>query len=40
MKETLTKKLIFEFEDKMFVKELKVNDAIMKIGLKVIGSII
>lgn len=40
MKETLTKKLIFEFEDKMFVKELKVNDAMMKIGLKVAGSII
>jgi isoleucyl-tRNA synthetase len=40
MKETLSKKLIFEFEDKMFVKELKVNDAIMKIGLKVVGSII
>ncbi|MCL4415756.1 MAG: class I tRNA ligase family protein, partial [Actinobacteria bacterium] len=40
MKEILAKKLIFKFEDKMFIKELKVNDTIMKIGLKVVGSII
>ncbi len=40
MKETLTKKLIFDLEDQMFVRELKVNDALMKIGLKVVGSIV
>ena len=40
MKETLTKNLGSEFLDGMFVKELSVNDSIVKVGIKVVGSIV
>ena len=39
MKETLSKSLGEVFEKDMFVKELKVNDKMVKIGIKVVGSI-
>lgn len=40
MKETLSKKLIFNFEDDMFIKDLKINNLVIKVGIKVIGSVI
>jgi len=40
MKETLSKSLSSEFKEDMFVKEVKVNDEKIKIGIKVVGSII
>ena len=40
MKETLSKSLGSEFKEDMFVKEVKVNDEKIKIGIKVVGSII
>ena len=40
MKETLSKSLSSEFQEDMFVKEVKVNDEKIKIGIKVMGSIV
>ncbi|MBE3113870.1 MAG: isoleucine--tRNA ligase [Actinobacteria bacterium] len=40
MKETLSKSLSSEFKEDMFVKEVKVNDEKIKIGIKVMGSIV
>jgi len=40
MKETLSKKLSNDFTGGMFVKEIKVNDRIIKTGIKVCGSIV
>jgi hypothetical protein len=40
MKETLSKSLSYEFKEDMFVKEVKVNDEKIKIGIKVMGSIV
>ncbi len=40
MKETLSKSLSSEFKEDMFVKEVKVNDEKIKIGIKVVGSIV
>ena len=40
MKETLSKSLGPDFKDGMFVKEVKVNDVKIKIGIKVVGSIV
>jgi isoleucyl-tRNA synthetase len=40
MKETLSKKLSFDFEDDMFIKDLKINNSVIKVGIKVIGSIV
>jgi isoleucyl-tRNA synthetase len=40
MKETLSKSLSSEFKEDMFVKEVKVNDEKIKIGIKVRGSIV
>ncbi|GAH12118.1 unnamed protein product, partial [marine sediment metagenome] len=40
MKETLSKSLSSEFKEDMFVKEVKVNDDKIKIGIKVVGSIV
>jgi isoleucyl-tRNA synthetase len=40
MKETLSKKIDYDFADDMFVKELKVNNSSIKVGIKVIGSIV
>ena len=39
MKETLTKKLVDEIEEGMYENEVKVNGKIVKIGIKVEGSI-
>ena len=39
MKETLSKSLSLKFEKDMFVKEVRVNDKRIKIGIKVVGSI-
>jgi len=40
MKETLSKSLGPDFKDDMFVKEVRVNDKRMKIGIRVVGSIV
>jgi isoleucyl-tRNA synthetase len=40
MKETLSKSLSADFKEDMFVKEVKVNDEKIKIGIKVVGSIV
>ncbi len=40
MKETLSKSLGYNFTGDMFVKEIKVNDIKIKIGIKVVGSIV
>jgi isoleucyl-tRNA synthetase len=40
MKETLSKSLSSDFKEDMFVKEIKVNDIKIKIGIKVVGSIV
>ncbi len=40
MKETLSKSLSPDFKEGMFVKEVKVNDVKIKIGIKVVGSIV
>ena len=39
MKETLSRSLAGEFEEDMFVREVRVNDKNIKIGIKVVGSI-
>ena len=39
MKETLSRSLTGEFEEGMFVREVRVNDKNIKIGIKVVGSI-
>jgi len=39
-KETLTGKLTGSFSDDMYIKEAKVNSTVIKIGIKVVGSII
>ncbi len=40
MKETLSKSLSYDFKEDMFVKEIRVNDKKIKIGMKVVGSIV
>ncbi len=40
MKETLSKSLGPDFKEGMFIKEVKVNDVTIKIGIKVAGSIV
>ncbi|MEA2015684.1 MAG: isoleucine--tRNA ligase [Actinomycetota bacterium] len=40
MKETLSKSMGHDFKDDMFVKEVKVNDRKIKIGIRVTGSIV
>jgi hypothetical protein len=40
MKETLSKSISADFKEDMFVKEVKVNDEKIKIGIKVVGSIV
>jgi isoleucyl-tRNA synthetase len=40
MKETLSRSLTGKFEEDMFVKKVRVNDKNIKIGIKVVGSII
>ena len=39
-KETLTGNMLESFSDDMFVKEVKVNKTMVKIGIKVVGSIV
>jgi hypothetical protein len=39
-KETLTERLGKEFLDDMFIKEIKVNEEDVKVGIRVAGSII
>jgi hypothetical protein len=39
-KETLTRNMLESFSDDMFVKEVKVNGIMVKIGIKVVGSIV
>ena len=38
--ETLTRNMLESFSDGMYIKEVKVNDSGLKIGIKVVGSII
>jgi isoleucyl-tRNA synthetase len=40
MKETLSKKLSFDFEDDMFIEDIKINNLVIKVGIKVVGSIV
>ncbi|MDD3818514.1 MAG: isoleucine--tRNA ligase [Actinomycetota bacterium] len=40
MKETLTRSLVSEFKKEMYIKEVKVEDKKIKIGMRVVGSII
>jgi len=40
MKETLSEKLTREFLDDMFVREIKINEFSIKVGIKVVGSIL
>ncbi|MBM3709819.1 MAG: isoleucine--tRNA ligase, partial [Actinobacteria bacterium] len=40
MKETLSEKLTQEFLDDMFVREIKINEFSVKVGIKVVGSIL
>ena len=39
-RETLTGKMLESFSDDMYIKEVKVNDSELKIGIKVVGSIL